>query len=111
MPSVQFDPSVLGYPLEIDAGRNARRLRRGVAYAPGIGFGGAWKNGSTIADSGVFIVGMVVMFGVNLVTNLAAGIAESWSAWWSPWALIGWSAGLAIHGLVVWLNRPMLPAG
>ena len=63
------------------------------------------------AHAGAFIVGMAFMFGVNLVTNLAAGIAGSWSAWWSLWALIGWSAGVAIHGLVVWLNRPTLPAG
>jgi hypothetical protein len=61
--------------------------------------------------AGGFIVGMTVIFGVNLATNLAAGIAGSWSAWWSLWALIGWSAGVAIHGLVVWLNRPLLPAG
>ena len=63
------------------------------------------------AHAGVFVVGMAVIFGVNLVTNLAAGIAGSWSAWWSLWALIGWGAGVAIHGLVVWLNRPALPAG
>lgn len=60
--------------------------------------------------AGGFVVGMAVMFGVNLVTNLMAGIAGSWSAWWSLWALIGWSAGVAIHGLVVWLNRPVPPA-
>ncbi len=63
------------------------------------------------AHAGVFLVGMAVIFGVNLTTNLMAGIAGSWSAWWSLWALIGWSAGLAIHGLVVWLNRPTSPAG
>ncbi len=63
------------------------------------------------AHAGVFVVGIAVIFGVNLVTNLAAGFAGSWSAWWSLWALIGWSAGVAIHGLVVWLNRPVHPAG
>jgi len=62
------------------------------------------------AHAGVFVVGMAAIFGVNLVTNLAAGIGGSWSAWWSLWALIGWSAGVAIHGLVVWLNRPTVPA-
>ena len=63
------------------------------------------------AHAGVFLVGMAVIFGVNLLTNLAAGIAGSLSAWWSLWALIGWSAGVAIHGLVVWLNRPTPSAG
>ncbi len=63
------------------------------------------------AHAGVFLVGMAVIFGVNLVVNLMADIAGSWSAWWSLWALIGWGAGVAIHGLVVWLNRPTVPAG
>jgi len=54
---------------------------------------------------------MAVVFGVNLVVNLMASIAGSRSAWWSLWALIGWSVGVAIHGLVVWLNRPTVPAG
>lgn len=61
--------------------------------------------------AGGFIVGMTVMFGVNLITNLAAGIAGNWSAWWSLWAFIGWGAGVMIHGFVVWLNRPLLRAG
>lgn len=53
-----------------------------------------------------FGVGMVVIFLVNLVTNLNAGIANEWSAWWSIWAFIGWGLGIATHGLVVRLNRP-----
>ena len=54
----------------------------------------------------VFAAGMTVIFAVNLLTNLSAGIAGEWSAWWSVWALIGWGAGIAVHGLVVRLNRP-----
>lgn len=49
---------------------------------------------------------MAITFAVNLVTNLSAGIAGEWSAWWSVWAFIGWSAGIAVHGLVVRLQRP-----
>ena len=56
----------------------------------------------------VFAAGMTVIFAVNLLTNLSAGIAGEWSAWWSVWALIGWGAGIAVHGLVVRLNRPSL---
>lgn len=54
----------------------------------------------------VFSAGMTAIFAVNLLTNLSAGIAGEWSAWWSVWALIGWGAGIAVHGLVVRLNRP-----
>ena len=56
----------------------------------------------------VFAASMTVIFAVNLLTNLSAGIAGEWSAWWSLWALIGWGAGIAVHGLVVRLNRPSL---
>ena len=56
--------------------------------------------------AGMFAMGMLVMFAVNLLTNLSAGTAGEWSAWWSLWALIGWGAGIAVHGLVVRLNRP-----
>jgi endonuclease/exonuclease/phosphatase (EEP) superfamily protein YafD len=55
--------------------------------------------------AGVFAGSMVVIFAVNLAVNLAAGIADEWWAWWSIWALLGWSLGLAIHGLVVWASR------
>jgi len=58
------------------------------------------------AHAGVFVVGMLIMFAVNLLTNLTAGTAGEWAAWWSAWAFIGWSAGIAVHGLVVRLNRP-----
>ena len=54
----------------------------------------------------VFAAGMIVIFAVNLLTNLAAGIADQWSAWWSLWALIGWGLAIAVHGFVVWLSRP-----
>lgn len=56
----------------------------------------------------VFAAGMTVIFAVNLLTNLSAGIAGEWTSWWSLWALIGWGAGIAVHGLVVRLNRPSL---
>ncbi len=49
---------------------------------------------------------MAVILAVNLLVNLNAGIAGEWSAWWSLWALIGWGAGIAVHGLVVRINRP-----
>jgi hypothetical protein len=49
----------------------------------------------------VFAAGMTVMFAVNLLTNLTAGIVGHWSSWWSAWALIGWGAGLATHALVL----------
>lgn len=54
----------------------------------------------------VFAGGMLIMFIVNLATNAAAGITGEWRAWWSAWALIGWGIGIAVHGLVVRLNRP-----
>lgn len=53
-----------------------------------------------------FVAGMAIMFVVNLATNLAAGIADNFWAWWSLWALVGWGAGIAVHGMVVRLNRP-----
>ena len=54
----------------------------------------------------MFAVGMLIMFAVNLLTNLSAGIAGEWTAWWSAWALLGWGLGIAVHGIVVRLNRP-----
>jgi hypothetical protein len=54
----------------------------------------------------VFAGSMAINIAVNLFINLQAGIADEWSAWWSIWALIGWGAGIAVHGLVVRLNRP-----
>lgn len=59
------------------------------------------------AHAAVFASGMVAIF----VVNLAAGIAGDWSAWWSVWALLGWSIGVAVHGFVVWLNRPGVAGG
>lgn len=60
------------------------------------------------AHAFMFVVGMLAIFLVNLLTNLSAGIADEWSAWWSAWAFLGWGLGIAVHGLVVWLNRPSL---
>ena len=56
--------------------------------------------------AGVFTAGMVIILIVNFATNLSAGIAGEWQAWWSVWALAGWGIGIAVHGLVVRLNRP-----
>lgn len=53
----------------------------------------------------VFVASMVLIFAVNLVVNLAAGIAGELWAWWSLWALIGWGIGVAIHGIVVRASR------
>ena len=58
------------------------------------------------AHAAVFAAGMVAIFVVNLATNLAAGITGEWGAWWSAWAFLGWGLGIAVHGLVVRLNRP-----
>jgi hypothetical protein len=54
----------------------------------------------------VFAGSMAINLAVNLLVNLSAGIAGELSAWWSLWALVGWSAGIAVHGFVVRLNRP-----
>ncbi len=53
-----------------------------------------------------FAVGTISLCAINLVVNLMAGIAGEWQAWWSLWSLLGWSIGLAVHGLVVRVNRP-----
>lgn len=55
---------------------------------------------------GVFLASMALIFVVNLMTNFSAGIAGDWRAYWSAWALVGWGLGIAVHGLVVRLNRP-----
>ena len=62
------------------------------------------------AHAAVFALSMTAIFAVNLLTNLAAGTASDWPAWWSAYALIGWSLGLGIHGFVVWLATPGAPA-
>ena len=56
--------------------------------------------------AGVFAVTMVIIFIVNVATNVAAGITGEWWAWWSVWALLGWGIAVAIHGLMVRLARP-----
>lgn len=48
---------------------------------------------------------IVLIFLVNLLTNLAAGLT-GWSVWWSAWALIGWGLAIGVHGLVLHLSRP-----
>jgi ABC-type phosphate/phosphonate transport system ATPase subunit len=50
---------------------------------------------------GVFAGTMLLIFTVNLLTNLAAGITGQWGAWWSAYALFGWSIAITIHGLMV----------
>ena len=54
----------------------------------------------------VFAATMVLIFAVNLLVNLAAGITGDLGTWWFAWALLGWGIGIAVHGLVVRLNRP-----
>lgn len=56
----------------------------------------------------VFGGSMVMIVLVNLLVNLAAGVAGQWSAWWSLWALLGWGAGVAVHGAAVRLERARL---
>ena len=58
----------------------------------------------------VFAASTFLMFVANLLVNLSAGTAGELSAWWSAWALLGWGFGIAVHGLVVWLNRPAFVA-
>ncbi len=54
----------------------------------------------------VFAGSMAINILINLLVNLSAGIASEWSAWWSLYALLGWGAGIAVHGFVVRINRP-----
>ena len=54
----------------------------------------------------VAVISIAAIMVINLVINLAAGTAGSWANWWSLWVIAGWVPGLAIHGLVVYLNRP-----
>jgi hypothetical protein len=58
----------------------------------------------------VFAVSTVAIFIVNLLINLADGLTGDLRAWWSLWVLIGWGLGIAIHGLVVRLARPVSDA-
>lgn len=58
----------------------------------------------------VFAAGTLIIFVVNLATSMSAGIASEWRAWWSVWAFAGWGTGIAVHGIVVRLNRPPLSA-
>lgn len=59
------------------------------------------------AHAGVFVGVTTIVVMVNLFTNLSAGVAGEWSAWWSVWAFLGSGIGLAVHGFVVRLNRPV----
>lgn len=54
----------------------------------------------------VYAVSMAINIAINLLVNLNAGVAGDLSAWWSLWALLGWGAGIAVHGFVVRINRP-----
>lgn len=58
------------------------------------------------SHAAVFASSMVIIFVVNLAVNLAAGLTGYWWAWWSGWALLGWGVGIAIHGMVVRIQRP-----
>lgn len=49
----------------------------------------------------VFAVVVPLLFVINAVINLAAGIAGDVWAWWIIWVVFGWGIGIAVHGLVV----------
>jgi hypothetical protein len=49
---------------------------------------------------------MLIIVVVNAALNAATGILDEWWAWWSILALVGWSLGLSVHGIVVRLARP-----
>ncbi len=53
----------------------------------------------------VYAIGMVTIIVVNWATNAAANITGEWEAWWSVWALLGWSIAIAVHGLAVRMSR------
>lgn len=59
--------------------------------------------------AGVEVAAMIIIVVVNFATNLAAGIAGEWHAWWSIWALLGMASAVTIHGLVVRMSRPQRP--
>ena len=59
------------------------------------------------AHAAVAAGALVLILAVNLLTSLSAGTAGDISAWWSLWAILGWSAGLGVHGFVVWLAKPV----
>lgn len=88
---------------------NRENLMSTSAYQPSPDDVARYRQGVRIfqAHAAVATGSIALMLAVNLLTNLSAGIAGEISAWWSLWALIGWSAGLGVHGLVVWLARPM----
>lgn len=67
----------------------------------------AEQRAALIVHSYVAVAGLAVIVLVNALTNAAAGRFTEWSAWWCVWAVLGWTSGLAVHGFVVWLNRPM----
>jgi len=60
----------------------------------------------------VFTGSMALIFLVNLAINAAAGITGEWWAWWSVLALVGWTLGITVHGIVLRMARtqdPQLP--
>ena len=88
-------PSEAPNPLDPAAGEREEAARRYVQQLRAF-----------YVHAAVFAGSMAINLAVNLFVNLSAGIAGEWSAWWSLWALIGWGSGVAVHGLVVRLNRP-----
>jgi|GEM_PF-2501664 len=59
-----------------------------------------------LIHAALFGICIVVIFVVNLLTNISAGTTGQWSSWWSIWAFLGWGPGVAVHGLVLRLNKP-----
>ena len=88
---------------------NRENLMSTSAYQPSPDDVARYRQGVRVfqAHAAIAAGSIALMLAVNLLTNLSAGMAGEISAWWSLWALIGWSAGLGVHGFVVWLARPM----
>jgi len=49
----------------------------------------------------IYTATTLILIAVNLMVNLSAGTAGQFNAWWSLWALVGWGAGIVVHGMVV----------
>lgn len=55
----------------------------------------------------ITLASLAVVFATNLLVNLEAGLAGQLGAWWTLWAVLGTSIGLAVHATVLWLNSPV----
>jgi hypothetical protein len=91
------------------SGPNRKNLMSTTANQPNLDEVARYRQGVRVfqAHAAVAAGSIALMLAVNLLTNLSAGIAGEITAWWSLWAVVGWSAGLGVHGFVVWLARPV----